>query len=91
MSSPKQRAGFNIPRPYHFSDGDIEYDFGFETNFTVRIMITKLESDQHRTCDFVIVPYNILSDKENLGAQHRWLSENFRQHLLKFIKLIAFS
>lgn len=99
MSSPRGRAGFNIPRPYTFMDEGITFNFGFysslEDEISVCVVLTKREfvkdgKHYRPTSDFMVLSNKLIKEASDFDNHHRWLTEGFRQHLLKFIKLKAF-
>lgn len=97
MSSPRPRAGFNVPRPYTFRDGDVTFNFGLSSpkadEISILVVLTKrefLQNVKHYTSDFLILSNELINEPNAFQSSHRWLTENFRQYLLKFIKLKVF-
>lgn len=95
MSNPKSsRAGLlAVSRPYNFVDEDISYNFGFDKHLWVIVLISKKEIRDNKeinTNDVIRVPWATIHNSWLFAQQHSWLSENFRVHLLKYLKLPAF-
>lgn len=96
MSNPRRSlytSILNNPTSHLFIDKDVQYLFYFNNDLSVRVLLTKQENRDENvyfTHDTIEISKSLIHEHLDFRLKHRWLSENFRQHLLKFINLPAF-